>query len=146
LDGGSPSASREARRAASTGEWKLSRSRRTRTSESSFNSCADLVAEQDQQDASGGHTQHGEDGRGGAQLSAFEQRRSLAPRGQRCGIDTGSGFFGDHGQFFAEIDPRAQLIHGAVARADTFRSGGCQEPARQRILADVGARGAQQFE
>ena len=107
---------------------------------------ADLVGEQDDKRAGGGYAEHGEHGRDGTQPAAFEQRRRLAPRRQRRGVDAGSRVFGEHGQFFAQIQARAQLIHGAVTRLDDVRGGGSEEPARQRILTDMRARGREQFE
>jgi hypothetical protein len=107
---------------------------------------ADLVGEQDDQGAATGHAQRGDDGRGSVQPAAFEQRGRLAPRRQRRGVHAGSRVFCEHRQLFAQIEAREQLIHGVVARSDDVRGGGSEEPARQGILADMRARGREQFE
>ena len=83
---------------------------------------------------------------GGAQPGVMHGCRRFAPGCQRDGIHAGARLFARDRQVLAQIQARPQLVHRALPCARRFGRGGRQQPARQRIFADVRPRGAQQFE
>jgi hypothetical protein len=93
-----------------------------------------------------GGAQRGEQPHDDSQIPIGESRRHFAPGRQRDGVDAGARLFAGDSQVFAQVEPRAQLVDGLIAGANRLGRRRREEPARQRVLADVRARGAEEFE
>ena len=78
--------------------------------------------------------------------SGRQQRRRLAPGRQRHRVHARARLFGQDGQFLPQVHSRPQFIHRFLPGPYGVRRGRLQQPARQRILADVRPRRAQQLE